>query len=74
MGAGVIAGYPVVDVKATLLDGSFHEVDSSEQAFRVAGTQAFRDAAQRAKPQLLQPFMSVEVVTPVNISEPLQTT
>ncbi len=64
MGAGVIAGYPVVDVKATLLDGSFHEVDSSEQAFRVAGTQAFRDAAQRAKPQLLQPFMSVEVVTP----------
>ncbi len=64
MGAGVIAGYPVVDVKATLLDGSFHEVDSSEQAFRIAGTQAFRDAAQRAKPQLLQPFMSVEVVTP----------
>ena len=64
MGAGVIAGYPVVDVKATLLDGSFHEVDSSEQAFRVAGTQAFRDAAQRAKPQLLQPFVSVEVVTP----------
>ena len=64
MGAGVIAGYPVVDVKATLLDGSFHEVDSSEQAFRVAGTQAFRDAAKRAKPQLLQPFMSVEVVTP----------
>ena len=64
MGAGVIAGYPVVDVKATLLDGSFHEVDSSEQAFRVAGTQAFRDAAKRAKPQLLQPFMAVEVVTP----------
>ncbi len=64
MGAGVIAGYPVVDVKATLLDGSFHEVDSSEQAFRVAGTQAFREAAKRAKPQLLQPFMSVEVVTP----------
>ena len=64
MGSGVIAGYPVVDVKATLLDGSFHDVDSSEQAFRVAGTQAFRDAAVRAKPQLLQPFMSVEVVSP----------
>ena len=64
MGSGVIAGYPVVDVKVTLLDGSFHEVDSSEQAFRIAGTQAFRDAAVRANPQLLQPFMSVEVVTP----------
>ena len=64
MGSGVVAGYPVVDVKATLLDGSFHDVDSSEQAFRIAGTQAFREAAQRAKPQLLQPYMSVEVVTP----------
>ncbi len=64
MGSGVIAGYPVVDVKVTLMDGSFHEVDSSEQAFRIAGTQAFRDAALRANPQLLQPFMSVEVVTP----------
>ena len=64
MGSGVLAGYPVVDVKATLYDGSFHEVDSSEQAFRVAGTQAFRDGAVRARPQLLQPFMSVEVVTP----------
>ncbi len=64
MGSGVIAGYPVVDVKVTLLDGSFHEVDSSEHAFRIAGTQAFRDAAARARPQLLQPVMSVEVVTP----------
>ncbi len=64
MVSGVVAGYPVIDVKATLYDGSFHEVDSSEQAFRVAGTQAFRDASVRAKPQLLQPFMSVEVVTP----------
>ena len=64
MGSGVIAGYPVVDVKVTLLDGSFHEVDSSEHAFRIAGTQAFRDAATRARPQLLQPVMSVEVVTP----------
>ena len=64
MGSGVIAGYPVVDIKATLYDGSFHEVDSSEQAFRYAGTRAFRDGASRAHPQLLQPFMSVEVVTP----------
>ncbi len=64
MSSGVLAGYPVVDVRATLYDGSFHEVDSSEQAFRVAGTQAFRDGAARARPQLLQPFMSVEVVTP----------
>ncbi len=64
MGSGVVAGYPVVDVKATLLDGSFHDVDSSEQAFRIAGTQAFREAALRAKAQLLQPYMSVEVVTP----------
>jgi len=64
MSSGVIAGYPVVDLKVTLFDGSYHEVDSSEQAFRVAGTQAFRDAAVRAKPQLLQPFMAVEVVTP----------
>ena len=64
MGSGVLAGYPVVDVKATLYDGSFHEVDSSEQAFRIAGTQAFRDGVVRARPQLLQPFMAVEVVTP----------
>ncbi len=64
MSSGVVAGYPVVDVKVTLYDGSYHEVDSSEQAFRVAGTQAFRDATVRAKPQLLQPFMAVEVVTP----------
>ncbi len=64
MDSGVIAGYPMVDIKATLLDGSFHEVDSSEKSFRVAGTRAFRDGALRAAPQLLQPFMSVEVVTP----------
>ena len=64
MGSGVIAGYPVVDVNVTLLDGSFHDVDSSEKSFRIAGTQAFRDAVKRANPQLLQPFMSVEVVTP----------
>ena len=64
MASGVIAGYPMVDIKATLMDGSFHEVDSSEKAFRVAATQAFRDGSLRAAPQLLQPFMSVEVVTP----------
>ena len=64
MVSGVVAGYPVIDVRATLFDGSYHDVDSSEQAFRVAGTQAFRDAAVRAKPRLLQPFMAVEVVTP----------
>ena len=64
MASGVVAGYPVVDVKVTLLDGSYHEVDSSEHSFRAVGMQAFRDGASRAAPQLLQPFMSVEVVTP----------
>lgn len=61
---GVIAGYPVVDVKVTLFDGSFHEVDSSEMAFKIAGSQCFKQGAQRAKPALLEPIMSVEVVTP----------
>ena len=61
---GVIAGYPVVDVKATLYDGSYHEVDSSEMAFKIAGSMAFKDAAKKAKPVLLEPIMSVEVVTP----------
>ena len=61
---GVIAGYPVVDVKVTLFDGSFHEVDSSEMAFKIAGSQCFRQGALRAKPVLLEPIMSVEVVTP----------
>ena len=61
---GVIAGYPVVDVKVTLFDGSFHEVDSSEMAFKIAGSQCFKQGAQRAKPVLLEPIMSVEVVTP----------
>jgi elongation factor G len=61
---GVIAGYPVVDVKVTLFDGSFHEVDSSEMAFKIAGSQCFKQGAQRAKPVLLEPVMSVEVVTP----------
>jgi elongation factor G len=61
---GVIAGYPMVDVKATLYDGSYHEVDSSEMAFKVAGSMAFKNAAVKASPVLLEPLMKVEVVTP----------
>jgi elongation factor G len=61
---GVIAGYPLVDVKVTLFDGSFHEVDSSEMAFKIAGSQCFRQGALKAKPVLLEPIMAVEVVTP----------
>ena len=61
---GVIAGYPVVDAKVTLFDGSYHEVDSSEMAFKVAGSMAFRNAALIADPVLLEPMMKVEVVTP----------
>ncbi|MBY0395233.1 MAG: elongation factor G, partial [Thermoleophilia bacterium] len=64
MEGGVIAGYPVVDVKAELVDGSYHEVDSSEIAFKIAGSMAFREAARRAKPVLLEPVMAVEVVVP----------
>ncbi len=61
---GVIAGYPMVDVKVTLYDGSYHEVDSNEMAFKIAGSMAFKEAAQKAKPVLLEPIMAVEVVTP----------
>ena len=61
---GLIAGYPVIDIKVTLLDGSFHEVDSSDLAFRIAGSMAFQDAGRRAKPELLEPIMKVEVVVP----------
>ena len=61
---GVIGGYPVVDVKVTLYDGSFHDVDSSEVAFKVAGSQAFREGAKKANPVLLEPVMKVEAVTP----------
>ena len=61
---GILAGYPVVDIKATLYDGSYHDVDSSEMAFKIAGSIAFREAAKKAHPVLLEPFMSVEVVTP----------
>ncbi|MBN2689976.1 MAG: elongation factor G [Gammaproteobacteria bacterium] len=61
---GVIAGYPVVDVKVTLYDGSYHEVDSSEMAFKIAGSQAFKAGALNASPVLLEPIMKVEAVTP----------
>ncbi len=62
--SGVLAGYPVVDVKVTLRDGSFHEVDSSEMAFKIAGSMGFKEGARRAKPVLLEPIMAVEVVVP----------
>ena len=61
---GILAGYPVVDCRVTLYDGSFHDVDSSEMAFKIAGSIAFRDGAQNADPVLLEPIMNVEVVTP----------
>ena len=61
---GVMAGYPVVDVKVTLYDGSYHDVDSSEMAFKIAGSMAFKDGARKANPVLLEPIMKVEVVTP----------
>jgi len=64
MTAGVLAGYPVVDVRVTLSDGSFHEVDSSEMAFKIAGSMAFKEATRKASPVLLEPIMFVEVVTP----------
>ena len=61
---GVIAGYPVVDVKVSLYDGSYHDVDSSEMAFKIAGSMAFKEGARKASPVLLEPMMNVEVVTP----------
>jgi elongation factor G len=61
---GVIAGYPLIGVRATLYDGSFHEVDSSEMAFKIAGSMALKEGAQKASPVILEPIMSVEVVTP----------
>lgn len=62
--AGIIAGYPAVDMRAVLFDGSYHEVDSSEMAFKIAGSMAFKEAMQKASPVLLEPIMKVEVVTP----------
>jgi elongation factor G len=64
MGSGILAGYPVVDVKVELIEGSYHEVDSSERAFKIAGSMAFKEAMKRAKPKLLEPVMAVEVTTP----------
>jgi elongation factor G len=64
MTSGVLAGYPTVDIRATLVDGKYHDVDSSEMAFKIAGAMAFKEAARKAKPALLEPIMRVEVVTP----------
>jgi elongation factor G len=64
MGSGILAGYPVVDVKVELIDGSYHDVDSSERAFKIAGSMAFKEAMKRAKAKLLEPVMAVEVTTP----------
>jgi elongation factor G len=64
MESGVLAGFPVVDIRVELVDGSYHDVDSSEMAFKVAGSMAFKTAMERAKPKLLEPVMAVEVVTP----------
>jgi len=61
---GILAGYPVVDIRARLYDGSYHEVDSSEMAFKIAGSMAFKEAAKKAKPVLLEPIMGIEIVTP----------
>ncbi|MFZ8886858.1 MAG: elongation factor G [Steroidobacteraceae bacterium] len=68
MEGGVIAGYPVVDVKVTIFDGSYHDVDSNEMAFKIAGSMAFKDGFQKARPVLLEPIMKVEVVTPEEYS------
>jgi elongation factor G len=64
MGTGVLAGYPVVDIKVTLIDGSYHDVDSSEMAFKIAGSMGFKEGCAKASPVLLEPIMSVEVVVP----------
>ncbi|MGD0284094.1 MAG: elongation factor G, partial [Candidatus Saccharimonadales bacterium] len=66
MGNGVIAGYPVVDVKVELYDGSYHEVDSSELAFKIAGSMALKTGVENSKPVLLEPIMKLVVVTPEN--------
>ena len=64
MGRGILCGYPAVDISVTLLDGSYHDVDSSEMAFKICGSMAFQEACKKAAPQLLEPVMDVEVVTP----------
>src|SRR5205807_4627184 len=65
---GVLAGYEMVDVKVTLYDGSYHDVDSNEMAFKIAGSMGFKDGFRKAKPVLLEPIMKVEVVTPEEYS------
>ena len=62
--SGTVAGYPVVDVKVTLYDGSYHEVDSSEMAFKIAGSMAFKDAMKKAAPVLMEPIMKVAIIVP----------
>jgi elongation factor G len=64
MDKGVLAGFPMVDLKVTLIDGSYHEVDSSEMAFKIAGSMGFKEGARRANPILLEPLMSIEIITP----------
>ena len=64
MANGILAGYEVVDVKVELYDGSYHEVDSSEMAFKIAGSMAFKDAMKKSKPVLLEPYFKIEVVVP----------
>ena len=68
MEKGVLAGYPMVDIKVTLIDGSYHEVDSSEMAFKIAGSLGFKEGARQAGPILLEPLMSVEIITPEEFS------
>ncbi len=62
--SGILAGYPLIDVKATLIDGSYHDVDSSEMAFKIAGSMAMKEAVSKASPVLLEPMMKVEVEVP----------
>jgi len=74
MTTGVLAGYPMDDFKVELYDGSFHDVDSNEMAFKIAGSMAFKDAAKKAHPVLLEPVMRVEVVVPRNTWAPSSAT
>ena len=64
MESGVIAGYPMVDIKVIVFDGSYHDVDSNEMAFKIAGSMGFKEGARKADPALLEPYMSVEVDVP----------
>jgi len=64
MEKGIVAGFPLVDLKVAVYDGSYHDVDSSEMAFKIAGSMAFQDGAKRANPTLLEPIMKVEITTP----------